>query len=134
MRSAICFLLLACSCLFSFGQDSPQYRKCGETANSQDEMHRCASEEAGRVDKALNDAYQRLLKLVSKDANASAKIKTAERAWVSYRDAYIDATYPDKDKRAYGSIYPMEVNLLRAQLTAEHTKAILALSKQFQED
>jgi uncharacterized protein YecT (DUF1311 family) len=49
---------------------------------------------------------------------AVAKIKAAERAWITYRDAYMDATYPAKDKQAeYGPIYPMEANLLRAKLT-----------------
>ena len=52
---------------------------------------------------------------------AAAKIKTAQRAWIAYRDAYMGAMYPAKDKQAeYGSIYPMEADLLRAKLTQRH--------------
>ena len=37
-------------------------------------------------------------------AQAVARIGNAERAWIAYRDAYIEATYPAKDKQtAYGS-------------------------------
>ena len=37
-----------------------------------------------------------------------------------YRDAYIDAMFPAKDKQvAYGSIFPTEVDLLRFKLTQQ---------------
>jgi uncharacterized protein YecT (DUF1311 family) len=56
---------------------------------------------------------------------ALAKIKAAERAWIAYRDAYIKATYPAKDKGIeYGSIYPLEVTLLRARLTQRQVTAL----------
>jgi len=49
------------------------------------------------------------------------RFKAAERAWIAYRDAYMGAMYPAKDKQAeYGSIYPMEADLLRAKLTQRH--------------
>lgn len=46
------------------------------------------------------------------------KIKAAGEAWLAYRDAYMDAMYPAKNKQAeYGSVYPMEADLVRATLT-----------------
>ena len=78
-------------------------------------MHLCASEEAARGDAKLNDLYRTLLKAASSERRAVRKIKAAERAWITYRDAYMGAMYPAKNKQAeYGSIYPMEADLLRA--------------------
>jgi uncharacterized protein YecT (DUF1311 family) len=52
--------------------------------------------------------------------DSAVKVKTAEQAWIAFRDAYIEATYPAKDKATeYGSMYPLEVELLRAKLTRQ---------------
>jgi len=115
-----------------FAQESEQYLICDEKANTQREMLVCASEEAKRVDAELNDMYRMLLKNASNDAEAINKIKKAERAWISYRDAYIEAMYPADDKQTqYGSIFPMQANLLRAKLTREHLDDVKALVEQY---
>ena len=57
-------------------------------------MTSCASAEANRVDAKLNSTYRALLAKVASQPEAVAKIKAAERAWVAYRDAYIEASYP----------------------------------------
>ena len=45
--------------------------------------------------------------------------------WVAYRDAYIEATYPAENKAIeYGSIYPLDVALLRAKLTQRQVTAL----------
>lgn len=91
-------------------------------------MNACASEEAARVDAELNGVYHQLLSQAGNQEEAVAKIKTAERAWIAYRDAYMDAMYPAKNKQAeYGSIYPMQVNLLRARLTERQVTALREL-------
>jgi len=95
-------------------------------------MNACANEEAVRVDADLNDVYRKLLSKAASRPEALAKIKAAERAWVAYRDAYIDAMYPANDKQAeYGSVYPMEVDLLRAKLTGQQVAALRALLEQY---
>lgn len=120
--------LIGLSSSSSVGQDSAQYRACTSSTKSQTELDLCASEEAKRVDIELNTVYAKLLAKLSDDKNAVAKTKAAERAWIAYRDAYIDAMYPDEDKQAaYGTIFPMEVDLLRARLTREQIRALLAL-------
>ena len=59
-------------------------------------------------------------------------MKAAERAWVAYRDAYIEAMYPAKDEQTeYGSMYPLDVDLLRAKLTQRQTLALRELLKQY---
>jgi hypothetical protein len=44
---------------------------------------------------------------------------------VAYRDAYIEASYPAKNKAIeYGSIYPLDVALLRAKFTQRQVTAL----------
>jgi len=106
-------------------QDSAQYRVCNEKAKTQAELTACASEEAARADSELNEVYQKLLSQAASREEAVAKVKAAERAWMAYRDAYMDAMYPARNKQAeYGSIYPMEVDLLRAKLTQRQVTAL----------
>lgn len=114
-------------------QDSAQYLACSKDANTQHEMHVCANEEAQRVDDKLNQVYKLLLSKVRSNATATAKIRAAQKAWITYRNAYIDAMYPAKDKQAeYGSIFPMEVDLLGAKLTRQQIDALRDLLKQYQ--
>jgi uncharacterized protein YecT (DUF1311 family) len=88
-------------------------------------MNACVSDEAARVNAKLNMTYRALLARVASQPEALAKIKAAQRAWIAYRDAYIEATYPAKDKATeYGSIYPLEVILLRAKLTQRQLAAL----------
>ena len=64
---------------------------------------------------------------------AIAKVREEERAWLRYRDAYIEAIYPAQDKQlAYGTEYPMDVDLLGAKLTREHLAAITYLMTEYQ--
>jgi uncharacterized protein YecT (DUF1311 family) len=95
-------------------------------------MNTCASEEATRVDNELNRIYKLLLSKVADDPIATVKIKAAEKAWIGYRDAYLEAMYPAEDKQAeYGSIYPMEAALAAARITREQAGALRELLKQY---
>src|ERR1700691_3670786 len=91
-------LFVALSLLSCFGQNSESYLACNKKANTQADMNVCAGQEAERVDADLNKAYRQLLAKAGSDQNAVTKIKAAERAWVAYRDAYVEAMYPAKDK------------------------------------
>ena len=119
----------------SLAQESAHYRACNEKAKAQAELSACASDEAARIDAELNEVYQKLLSRVASQPEATAKIKAAEGAWIAYRDAYMDAMYPAKDKQAeYGSIYPMEADLLRAKLTQRQVTALKELLQQHSAD
>jgi uncharacterized protein YecT (DUF1311 family) len=107
------------------------YRACSKQAKTQLDMNGCANEEAKRLDIELNKVYKLLLSKVRGNAVATAKIQAAQKAWVTYRDAHIDAMYPAKDKQAeYGSIFPMEVDLLAAKLTRQHIGALQDILRQ----
>jgi uncharacterized protein YecT (DUF1311 family) len=128
----ILFLLVS---LAGVAQESAEYRACINRATTQMEMNTCAGDEAARVEARLNDVYHKLLAQASNQVEALAKIKAAERAWVAYRDAYMEAMYPAKDKQVeYGSIYLMEASLLRAKLTERHTTELKELLQQYSEE
>jgi uncharacterized protein YecT (DUF1311 family) len=114
---------------------SKEYAACNEKAKTQIEMNGCASAEATRADKELNRVYAQVLLKSASVAEAAEKAKASQRAWVAYRDAYIEASYPAKDKQTqYGSMYPLEVELLRAKLTQRQTIALEDLLKQYTTD
>lgn len=116
----------------TFAQTSDQYRACSAKANTQSEMTACAAEELSRTNGELNRIYSDVLLKAESNREAVIKIKAAENAWMIYRDAHIEATYPAKDKQAaYGSIYPMSVDLLLAKLTQQQISALKDLLKQY---
>ena len=115
-----------------FGQNSAAYKACNQKAQTQAEMNRCAHEEATRADAELNRVYDRVLSKAAAESEAVAKIKAAEKAWIAYRDAYMEAMYPAANKQSeYGSIYPMEADLLRARLTSQHVVDLKELLQQY---
>jgi uncharacterized protein YecT (DUF1311 family) len=104
---------------FCSAQESTEYQACDAKATTQYGINRCASEEAARVDAELNRVYRTLVAKRKDDAAAVEKLKKFERAWIAYRDACFGAAYPAANKQQYGSIYPMEVDLLGAKLTRQ---------------
>src|SRR5579872_2389576 len=111
LGGAIAFLVVSIPAL---AQDSAQYRACNDKAKTQGEMNACASEDVGRAEAELNSVYRKLLVRAASQPEAVAKIKASESAWITYRDAYIEASYPAKDKQTeYGSVYPMVADLLK---------------------
>ena len=132
MKFQAVVLFMALSSFPCLAQNSEEYRACNEKAKTQAKMSTCANEEATRVDDRMNDVYRKLLSKAAREPEAVAKIKRAETAWVAYRDAFINAMYPARDKQgAYGSIYPMEVDLLGAKLTQQHISALMELLQQY---
>src|SRR5882724_2233557 len=103
----------------SLSQKVDQYQACSEKAKTQTEMHACANDEVKRADVELNQTYAMLLSKAKNDSRKTAKIRAAERAWILYRDTYIDA------------MYPTEVDLLRAKLTRQQIAAVQVLLEQY---
>jgi uncharacterized protein YecT (DUF1311 family) len=128
MKTLVMLAMVLFGCSFGFAQESAQYLACADSANTQDVLTRCANEEAKRSDAELNSAYQKLLAALSDNRKAAAKVKAAQRAWLAYRKAYMDAMYPEEDKQSYGSVFPMEFDLLVAKLTRDQIAALRALA------
>ncbi len=89
---------------------------------TQYEMNRGAGADASDADAELNRVYQQLLSTMKSDANAAKKLRAAQRAWIAFRDAQLEALYPAEDKRVeYGSMYPMCSARVVAAMTEERT-------------
>lgn len=122
----------------AFAQSNSELSTCMRAAETQAAMTECAGSEAKRVDAELDLLVQQLVAVATDRGNQQAVIKilSTERAWTAYRDAYIAAMYPapeGKDKQAAeGSIYPMEVNLLRARVTRNHIEELRRMLERYQ--
>jgi uncharacterized protein YecT (DUF1311 family) len=128
MHTRILMLIVVLLTVFPASSQKKKTENDPCKGNTQYEMNMCAGQELKRADAELNRVYQQLLKAVEGDKLATSKIKTAEQAWIVYRDAYLEATYPEEDKQAnYGSIFPMEFALLSTKLTRAQTAALKEL-------
>ena len=105
---------------------------------TQTEMTICASEDAKAAEVELEQRFQGLLtgvRMLPSDIHEPTadmrvtieKIEAAQSAWVRYRDAYIDATFPAEDKREYGTMYSMRVSGIRADMAREQIRHIKIL-------
>lgn len=80
----------------------------------------------------MNELYRELLSKAAGRPQATEKIKLAQAVWIAYRKAYINAMYPARDKQGeYGSVFPMEADLLYADLTQKHIADLQRLLRQY---
>jgi uncharacterized protein YecT (DUF1311 family) len=88
-------------------QDSGQLDRCMDKANMQFAMNSCANEEAMRVEAELKDLQQKLALAARTEPGASDKIERVAKAWIAYRDAYLEAMYPAKDEQVHTAPYSL---------------------------
>ena len=94
-------------------------------AQTQLELNEQASAAYKKAEAEMNRTYQKILREYRSDKRFTLKLRTAQRAWLAYRDAHLESLYPALDKRAeYGSINPMcQANVLE-EMTLERTKLL----------
>jgi uncharacterized protein YecT (DUF1311 family) len=114
---------VAISCLLGLAsvasaQELPKFfQDCWETAQTQFAMTICASEEAKKAEAQVVEKPKRTLALAADTPEALKTLRTSQDKWVRYRDAYLEAMYPLKDKqREYGTSYVSSVGILRIKL------------------
>lgn len=98
--------------------------KCNGGGN-QFELNICASDDFAKADKELNKTYQSLIKKEVDDRLFISKLRIAQKAWLVYRDADLEARFAcaeDDIRLCWGSMYPMSYSLWKAELTRERTK------------
>ncbi len=88
---------------------------------SQSEMNEQACEKFKKADSKLNAVYTQVLEKHKDDAAFLSKFKKAQRAWLAFRDAHLEAIYPAKDKNEYGSVFGMCNCMELTALTDERT-------------
>ncbi|MES2708247.1 MAG: lysozyme inhibitor LprI family protein [Verrucomicrobiota bacterium] len=91
-------------------------------AESQVEMKQQAAEAFEKADKKLNEVYRELSAKI--DSESLAKLKTAQRAWVEFRDAETDFQ-GDLAARG-GTIMSLIRSIKLKELTEERTKSLQA--------
>jgi uncharacterized protein YecT (DUF1311 family) len=87
-------------------------------AVTQFDMNQCAQKDFEAADKKLNEAYKRV---VAAQEGDTAKLKAAQRAWISFRDA--ECTFETAGSEG-GSIHPMEYSMCLTKLTNARTKEL----------
>lgn len=128
-RLLFCLILFAIG--FSLGVFVPLKQNSVQANNvksnffpSQTDMNNQAYKEWKKADDELNKVYSQILKKYKDDKVFIAKFKKAELAWIKFKDAEIEAIYPDEDKSNYGSVYPMCVNGIATEMTQQRTKEL----------
>ncbi len=81
---------------------------CMDKAQTQLDLNYCASSDFKKADNELNALYKRILSEYSDDTKFIEKLKAAQRAWLKFRDAEMEALFPHSEEgNYYGSVYPM---------------------------
>lgn len=94
-------------------------------AQTQLEMNEEANEAYKKADKELNAVFNKTLQEYQSDAKFIAKLRASQRAWIKFRDAEVEAQFPETDKRGqYGSVYPMCWSMALTDLTKERIKKL----------
>ncbi len=94
------------------------FAQCQDKVSTAD-MMQCYDGEFKKADADLNSTYKATLaKLKGADAD---RLRTAQRAWVSYRDAQCNAAYK---RYAGGTIAPVVFTQCKLTLTLNRTKEL----------
>jgi uncharacterized protein YecT (DUF1311 family) len=129
-------LLAAVHLLHAQNQKSP-VANCGDP-KTQSEMNDCAAQEAKRADMVLNATYRELLSKIRENKTATAKLVSAEKAWIVFRDAQLAAEWPVADGEnpsvVYGSVHPGCYFNALAAMTLERVKALKELMQKTEGD
>ena len=109
-------LLLACSLTLFYSLNV--------TAQTQLEMNEQACSKYKLADAELNRVYQQILRDYQTNTTFIQKLKSAQRAWLIYRDAQLAAIYPDPNPSTYGSVNPICFCYELQGLTLARTKEL----------
>jgi len=78
-----------------------------------------------KADAEMNSIYRKVLAENQKDRVFVQKMRAAQRAWITFRDAHLESLFPAIDKRAaYGSVQPMCHCMELEKITAERAKVL----------
>jgi uncharacterized protein YecT (DUF1311 family) len=105
--------------------------KCNDDGN-QLELNACARDDFTKADGELNQAYQLLLKKEANDKLFISKLRLAQKAWLSFRDADLEARFACAENNVrvcWGSMYPMSLLSRKAELTRERAKHLQQILK-----
>jgi len=102
-------------------------------SQTQAEMNREANDSYKKADKELNDIYKTILTEYKSDTIFIKNLKTAQRIWITFRDAELKVMYPERETGYYGSVYPMCVSIYLEKLTRERISTLKAWTEGIEE-
>ena len=91
-----------------------------KNAMDQNTMNMCADRDYQAADKKLNMVYAKVMTALD-DAVTKAKLKTAQRAWIQYRDT--ECTFETAENEG-GSIHPLVYSGCLTRQTTARTKEL----------
>lgn len=100
--------------------------ECKE-GGTQMQMNKCAHDEFLKADKELNVVYQELREVKKEDELFLKNLKKAQKAWLAYRDADLDAQFTcesDDLRQCFGSKYGVLLNGVKTELTLQRIKIL----------
>jgi uncharacterized protein YecT (DUF1311 family) len=103
-------------------QKSAKAPDCLDTAQTQGELNECAGGKATQADRKLNQTYQAVLKKYADKTVFIDRLRKAQRAWVTFRDAQLEMKFPSGE--AAGSVEPMCYSLYKAELTEKRSNEL----------
>ena len=93
-------------------------------AQTQLEMNQQAIESYQNTEKELNEIYKKILVEYKTDTIFIENLNTAQKIWVSFREAELNVKFPDMENRHYGSVLPVCVNMYLEKLTRERINTL----------
>lgn len=122
-KSSVLLTVLFAAILPAYAADTTE--NCLEKANTQLEMNLCDGNEQALADKELNLIYQAVLKKHRSDKKFIDHLKNAQRAWVNWRDAEMEALFPEHNEPDYyGSSFAGCWSNQLATLTRERSRQL----------
>lgn len=116
---------LLCACLLAIALPAMAQERlldaCMDTAQVQPEVNACGHDERVRADAEMNRVYQQVLR---RQPHHRKALVAAQRAWLAYRDAEMDARFPDAVAAPNGSSTPLCMALAMAELTRARTAVL----------
>jgi uncharacterized protein YecT (DUF1311 family) len=90
---------------------------------TQSDLNDSAASNYQKADKELNAVYHQILKEYRSDTAFIRNLKNAQRLWILFRDAEMNAIFPDRPD-GYGSVQPMCWSMEITGLTQERTEKL----------
>lgn len=104
---------IAASCVVVMCSGSALADDCAD-ANTQADMNICAEQEFAKADARLNELYHQINARLKDDKSAHDQMKTAQRAWIAFRDA--ECAFVGSAAEG-GSIQPFIISGCKTELT-----------------
>ena len=112
MKLFLIVLIAFAAMSISVSAQKPKPKPC-EDAQTQADMNICWGNEYKKADATLNKTYQQLVAML--DEEQKLQLKTAENAWLKYRDAHCEFV---ADQYKGGSMRPMIAAICLADVTS----------------